>query len=74
MGADPDVLGGFEKAGKGGLLELMKRLPKLRWVALTSTYFGWVDLEYCRKMGIGVSNVPHYSTESVAEQTLSLMI
>jgi len=74
LGADPDNLGGFEKAQAGRLTELMESLPNLKGVALATTSTGWIDLDYCRKRRIVVTNVPHYSTESVAEQTLGLLI
>lgn len=73
LGADPDNLGGFEKA-KERLTQLMETLPNLKGVALTSTSFSWIDLDYCRKRNIVVTNVPHYSTESVAEHALGLLI
>lgn len=74
LAADPDNLGGFEKASGGRLSQLMDRLPSLKGVALSTTSFGWIDLDYCRKRGIAVTNVPYYSTESVAEQVLALLI
>jgi len=73
LGADPDNLGGFEKA-KERLTQLMESLPNLKGVALASTSFSWIDLDYCRKRNIVVTNVPHYSTESVAEHALGLLI
>jgi len=73
LGADPDNLGGFEKA-KDRLMRLMGSLPNLKGVALASTSFSWVDLDYCRKRNIIVTNVPYYSTESVAEHVLALLI
>jgi lactate dehydrogenase-like 2-hydroxyacid dehydrogenase len=73
LGADPDNLGGFEKA-KERLTELMEILPELKGVALASTSYSWIDLDYCRKRSIVVTNVPHYSTESVAEHVLGLLI
>lgn len=74
LAADPDVFGGFEKAAAGKLTQLMESLPKLKAVALASTSFSWIDLDYCRKRNIVVTNVPYYSTESVAEHTLALLI
>lgn len=74
LAVDPDILGGFEKAQGGRLTELMENLPKLKGVSLSTTSFSWIDLDYCRKRGILVTNVPHYSTESVAEQVLGLLI
>lgn len=74
LGADPDILGGFEKAQSGRLTQLIESLPNLKGVALATTSIGWIDLGYCRKRGIVVTNVPHYSTESVAEHVLALLI
>lgn len=74
LAADPDNLGGFEKAQKGRFTQLMDSLPNLKGVALATTSFSWIDLDYCRKRGIVVTNVPYYSTESVAEHVLALLI
>lgn len=73
VGCDPDPLGGFEKA-KGPLSKIIESLPKLKGVCLSSTSFGWVDLDLCKKRKIPVSNVPGYSKESVAEQALAFML
>ncbi len=70
---DPDNIGGFEKS-KVRLLNLMEAMPKLKGLALSTTAFGYVDLEYCKKRGIVVTNVPFYSTESVAEHTLAMIL
>ena len=74
LAADPDVLGGFEKATKGRSKMLLESLTEVKYVALSSTATGWIDMNYCNSRGIMVMNVPHYSTESVAEQTLGLII
>lgn len=73
VGVDPDPLGGFEKA-KEKLTKVMESLPNLRGVCLSTTSFGWVDLDYCKKRKIPVSNVPGYSRESVAEHALALLL
>lgn len=73
LGADPDNLGGFEKA-KPRLTKLMEGLPQLKGVALAATSTEWIDLNYCRKRKVVVTNIPHYSTESVAEHALGLLI
>src|SRR4030042_2722570 len=70
---DPDNIGGFEKALER-LVELMGAMPRLKALALDTTAYGYVDLEYCKKWGIVVSNVPFYSTESVAEHTLAFLL
>lgn len=70
---DPDAFGGFEKA-KAPLTKVMESLSNLKGVCLSTTSFGWIDLDYCKKRGIPVSNVPGYSSESVAEHTLALLL
>lgn len=52
-------------------------LPKakqLKLICLAATGFDNVDLTYCRKAGIGVCNVVGYSTQSVAQLTLSMAL
>lgn len=73
LAADPDNVGGFEVA-RERLTELMETLPNLKGLALDTTSFGWVDLEYCIKRNIPVCNVPGYSRESVAELTLTFLL
>ena len=73
VGVDPDPLGGFEKA-KEKLTKVMESLPSLKGICLSTTSFGWVDLEYSRKRKIPVSNVPGYSKESVAEQAIAFLL
>ena len=73
VGVDPDPLGGFEKA-KEKLTKIMESLPNLRGVCLSTTSFGWVDLDYCKKRKIPVSNVPGYSKESVAEHAIAMLL
>ena len=74
LAVDPDNLGGFEKAQEGVFTQLMEGLPNLKGVALSTTSFSWIDLDYCRKRNITVTSVPYYSTESVAEHVLALLI
>ena len=52
-------------------------LPKatnLKLICLAATGFDNVDLAYCRQKGIGVCNVVGYSTQSVAQLTLSMAL
>lgn len=43
-------------------------------VALRCAGFNNIDLEHARKLGIGVSRVPNYSAESVAEHTVAIIL
>ena len=73
IGCDPDPLGGFEKA-KEKLSKIIESLPNLKGICLSTTSFGWVDLDLCKKRKIPVSNVPGYSKESVAEQAIAFLL
>lgn len=73
LGLDPDNFGGFEKA-RELTTPVMDACPNLKGIALATTSYGWVDLEYCKKRNISVSNVPGYSRESVAEHTIALLL
>jgi glycerate dehydrogenase len=51
----------------------IEALPSLRGIAVLATGVNVVDVAAARARGIPVSNVPRYSTASVAEHTLSLL-
>ena len=52
----------------------LPKVPSVKLICLAATGFDNVDLEYCRKAGIGVCNVIGYSTQSVAQLTLSMAL
>ena len=47
---------------------------RLKLICITATGFDNVDTAYCKDAGIGVVNVVGYSTDSVAQITLSLVL
>lgn len=63
--ADTDcILTGFQiDVGK----KEIDAAPNLKYVSVLATAYGKIDTNYARKKRITVSNVPGYSTESVAE-------
>jgi glycerate dehydrogenase len=51
--------------------ELIKQLPKLRFIGVLATGFNVVDTVAAKKSGIVVCNIPAYSTQSVAQLVFS---
>ena len=47
--------------------EVMEALPALRYIGVLATGYNVVDTEMAKERGIVVTNVPAYSTESVAQ-------
>lgn len=54
--------------------EHLSRIKNLKGVCLSTTAYDWIDLEYCKENNIIVSNIPKYSTDSVAEYAIFLMM
>ena len=52
----------------------LKQLPKLKFISTRSTGFDHIDLNYCKKNKIKVSNVPEYGSRTVAEFTFTLIL
>jgi glycerate dehydrogenase len=52
----------------------MAQLPSLRYIGVLATGYNVVDLEAAREHGITVTNVPAYSTESVAQMVFSHLL
>lgn len=51
--------------------DVLAQLPKLKYVCVLATGYNVVDTEAARKQGIDVSNIPAYSTDSVAQITIA---
>lgn len=54
--------------------EVMAQCPNLKWIGILATGTNMVDLEYASSHNILVTNIPAYSTDSVAQFTFSLLL
>ncbi|QJD86736.1 2-hydroxyacid dehydrogenase [Cohnella herbarum] len=52
----------------------LERLPRLKGIAVFATGVDYIDTEYLSERGIALCHLPDYSTESVAEHTLGLLL
>ncbi len=51
--------------------EIINQLPKLKYIGVLATGYNVIDIDYARKRGIVVSNIPAYSTDSVVQMTFA---
>lgn len=51
--------------------EIIAQLPKLKFIGVLATGYNVVDIEAANKKGITVTNIPAYSTTSVAQMVFS---
>ena len=54
--------------------EHLGKIKNLKGICLSTTVFDWIDLKYCKENNIVVCNIPKYSTDSVAEYAVFLMM
>lgn len=73
LAVDPDNLGGFELA-PDILPKLLHNIPSIKCLALSTTSYGYIDKNLYKSRGVRVSNIPHYSSESVAEHSIALLL
>lgn len=54
--------------------EVLQRLPDLRMVSVLATGYNVVDTQSAARLGVTVCNVSGYSTDSVAQHTVALIL
>lgn len=54
--------------------EMLRRMPLCRMVSILATGYNIVDIKEASRLGIVVSNVPGYSTSSVAQSAMALLL
>ena len=54
--------------------DTIRALPKLKYIGVLATGYNVVDIHVARERGITVTNVPGYSTPSVAQTVIALLL
>ncbi len=54
--------------------EILKKLPKLKYIGVIATGYDVVDLEYAKERNIPVTNVPSYGSEAVAQMVFAFIL
>ncbi len=54
--------------------EHIDKIKNLKAISINTTAFDWIDWQYCNDNGIIVTHTPKYSTDSVAEYAVFLLI
>lgn len=54
--------------------KIMSQLPKLKYIGVTATGFNVVDIKAASELGITVTNVRNYSSNSVAQQVFAMIL
>lgn len=65
---DPDIIN-WEFSN-----ELIDKIKNIKAICLQTTGYEWIDFAYCKEKGILVTNVPHYSSNAVAEKSLFMAL
>lgn len=54
--------------------EVLRHAEKLKYIGAFATGINFIDLDYCRKRGITVTNIPGYSTQMVSQYAIALLL
>jgi D-lactate dehydrogenase len=70
--ADAEIISTFIRSDLSE--PVLRRFKHLRLIATRSTGVDHIDLDYCRRAGVTVCNVPDYGDHTVAEHAFALLL
>lgn len=71
---DADIVGSTNLCLPRVDTRLLDELPALRWLVLFATGYDHLDMPELRRRGVGVSVLPDYATDAVAEHALAMLL
>lgn len=54
--------------------ELLDACPRLKYIGVMATGYNNIDLAACRARGVTVTNIPDYSSDAVAQMTMTFIL
>ncbi|MDE7153088.1 MAG: D-2-hydroxyacid dehydrogenase [Muribaculaceae bacterium] len=54
--------------------DMLRQMPDLKYVGILATGYNIIDLDVARELGIVVTNIPAYSTDSVAQMVFAHLL
>lgn len=69
-----DIIGFTRRASIDFNVKLIDALPKLQAVAVYATGYDWIDTAALQQRGIKLALLPDYSTQTVAEHSIGLIL
>lgn len=54
--------------------EILSQCPSIKYIGVLATGYDVVDIDYCKKHNIALTNVPGYGTKAVAQFAIALLL